>query len=88
MNILIKFFFMPVFSITFLVPETIPLIMENDGVYFPMLLVSIISICSSYYIGAIGGIGNRGKMLLNVFDVNHLPERYKLFTRMFVEELW
>jgi len=38
-----------------------------------LLLVSIISFCSSYYIGAIGGIGNRGKMLLNVIDVNHLP---------------
>jgi len=52
-----------------------------------MLLVSIIPICSSYYIEAIGSIGNRGKMLLNIFDVNHHSERYKLFTQIFVEEL-
>jgi len=52
-----------------------------------MIPVFMISTCSSIFIGAARGIGNRGKMLVNVFDVNHLPECYRLFTRMFVEEL-
>jgi len=51
-----------------------------------MIPVSMISTCSSFFIGAASGIGNRGKMRVNVFDVNHLPERYQLFTQIFVEE--
>jgi len=82
----------PVISFMFLVCETIPLILAiywgtNGGVYYPMVLVSMILICSSFLIGALGGIGNRGKMLVNAFDADHLSERYELITLIFTGEL-
>jgi len=84
--------FVPVMGFTLIFCEFIPLTLAiyfgtNEDLYYPMVLVSMISIVASFLMGALGGIGNRGKMLVNAFDADHLSERYELITLIFTGEL-
>ena len=60
---------------------------ETGELYIPMVGTSIALVLVSFFIGALGGLGNRGKMLVNAFDADHLSERYELITLIFTGEL-
>lgn len=85
--------YVPVLVTTLVFCEFIPLSLavylgEKHGeLYYPMVLTSMIMIVISFLSGALGFTGNRGKMLVNAFDADHLSERYELITLIFTGEL-
>lgn len=82
--------YIPVMAVSLVFCEIIPLSFAvywgvHDELYYPMVLASIALILISFFAGA--GVGNRGKMLVNAFDADHLSERYELITLIFTGEL-
>ena len=72
--------YIPVMAFTFACCEFLPLSMaiyfgEGSHLYYPMVAASMVLVVISLLVGAVGGIGNSGKMLVNAFDSDHLQER-------------
>jgi len=86
--------YIPVMVFTLLFCEILPLSLalhwaspHTGEPYYPMVATSIALVLVSFFVGALGGLGNRGKTLVNAFDSDHLQERYELITLIFTGEL-
>jgi len=86
--------YIPVMVFSLLFCEILPLSLamhwaspQTGELYYPMVATSIALVLVSFFVGALGGLGNRGKMLVNAFDPDHLQERYELITLIFTGEL-
>ena len=83
-----KFVHVMMFTVSFC--EFVPLFLAyhwgSDGqLYYPMVRISICMIILSMIASAT--FGNRGKIMVNTFDTDHLQERYELITLIFTGEL-
>lgn len=82
--------YVPVLFFSLIFCELIPLSFaihfgDGNSLNISMVITSIAMVLISFFVGA--GIGNRGKMLVNAFDADHLQERYELITLIFTGEL-